>query len=218
MQKITTSLIVVVFVLFANLIYAGGDDFMYFSAFEFKHKINDSLDVFIQPELRFNDDISELYYWHIRNGIIYHLDKNLDLVSTYRLKQTEDSTGSWIPENRLELEINPKISLNGFKLSDRNRFEYRDLRGSKDRWRYRNMLKISRYLEQYKITPYISEEIFYDFEINKLETNWATLGVSKKLTKEITGSIFYRWESKRVGTTSHWDSNHILGTKIGYKF
>lgn len=213
--------LIFIFCLFTSQICAaGGDDLQYFSSYELKHKINDSFDIFIQPDLRFNDDIGNLYYWHVRSGIVYHLHKNLDLGATYRIKQTKTAKGSWIPEHRLEMEINPKIAVGNFKIVNRNRFEYRKLHASEVRWRYRNMIKIAYPLEikGKKIIPFISQEIFYDMEVEKYNVNWVTVGVSKKLTKNVSGTFFYRVESKRVKLSSHWDTNHILGTKLSYKF
>ena len=47
-----------------------------------------------------------------------------------------------------------------------------------------------------------------------MHLNWLTLGGDKKVTENLTLGLFYKAEAVRVGTTSEWDTNHYLGTKV----
>ncbi|MBL7071415.1 MAG: DUF2490 domain-containing protein [Candidatus Omnitrophica bacterium] len=209
---------VIVFVLFqANLSLA--DDVRMFNYYQIKYKINDKFDVFIQPDMRFNDDIRELYYYHIRNGVTFHALENLDLGATYRFLESK-SGSQWPNEHRLELEAMPKITLGDYKLSYRGRFEYRWLQNAADRWRYRSLGKVAYMAEigDFAFTPYISNEIFYDFEINKLHMNRATLGADKKINENLLLGLFYLNETARAGETDEWNTRHYIGTKIVVSF
>jgi hypothetical protein len=196
------------------------DDVKMFNFYQIKYKANDRFDIFVQPDTRFRDDIGEIYYYHFRNGIVFHAFKNLDLGATYRFARNKNSSGNWLNEHRLELDIAPKVKIADFSLLNRVRFEYRGLRKSRDRWRYRNLSKITgnAKIGDFEFIPYISEEIFYDFEIDKMHLNWATIGVDKKINKNLLVGIFYRNEASRVGTKDQWDTNHVIGTKVVFSY
>lgn len=202
-----------------NAVFAG-DDLKMFNFYQLKHKINDKCDVFIQPDMRFNDNIGEFNYYHIRTGLAYHAFKNLDLGATHRFLQSKNAAGKWLDENRIELEITPKTTLANFSLSDRSRFEYRSIEQSRDRWRYRNLIKAAypAKIGKFEFTPYLSNEIFYDMEINKLNLNWATVGADRKISKNLLVGVFYLNELTRVGTKNEWDTNHVIGTKAAVSF
>ena len=183
--KVFIALIMVLVLLQAGLSFA--DDVKMYNFYQLKYKINDKFDVFIQPDMRFNDDIREFYYYHFRNGVTYHALENLDLGATYRFAENKNSAGEWLDEHRLELQATPKVTLGDVKLANRSRFEHRWLQDSKDRWRYRNFSKIaySAKIGDFEFTPYVSEEIFYDFEIEKLHLNWVAAGIDKKINKNL---------------------------------
>jgi hypothetical protein len=130
--------------------------------------------------------------------------------------QNKNSANRWLDEHRLELDFTPKVEIGGFKLSNRGRFEHRWLEASDDKWRYRNLSQIAYPTEigNFGFIPYVSEEFFYDFDMEKVHLNWATIGVDKKITKNLLVGLFYRNEAIRVGTKSEWDTNHVLGTKV----
>jgi hypothetical protein len=170
--------------------------------------------------MRFRDDIGDFFYYHFRNGVVFHANKNLDLGTTYRIARSENSAGDWSTEHRLELDITPKFKAGDFNISNRGRFEHRWLESAADRWRYRNEFKVAypTAIGDFKLTPYISEELYYDFEVDKMNLNWAKLGADKKITEHLLLGIFYMHEASRVGTTSEWDTNHYLGTKAVLSF
>jgi len=214
-----TVVVVVICLLQSNTVFAKDDVKMY-NFFQLKYKVNDSFDAFIQPDTRFNDDIGKFNYYHVRTGVVFHAYKNLDLGSTYRFVESKKAKGNWLNERRLEFDIAPKIVINGFKLVNRSRFEHRRLEVSKDRWRYRNLSKVAYPMEikGFDCVPYVGEEVFYDFETDKWFLNWATIGVDKKITKNLTLGIFYLNEVARVGLRNEWDTNHFVGTKVAFSF
>ncbi len=221
MKSAALVLILVMVVSFvASDVFAG--DSKYYSEFALKHKINDKFDVFFTPELRLNDDMGNLYYYSLRGGATYHAHKNLDLSLASRFLQTKDSKGKWDTDTYYvpEMIIIPKVTVRGFNLSDANKFEYRVIENSTDRWVYRNLATVAypTKIGNFEFTPYISDEIYYDFEINKMNLNWATIGANKKITKNLTVGLYYRNEASRTGTTSKWVTNNILASNITIDF
>ncbi|MFH0771984.1 MAG: DUF2490 domain-containing protein [Candidatus Omnitrophota bacterium] len=205
---------------FSTSVFAG--DGKYYSEFALKHKINDKFEVFFTPEMRLNDDMGNLYYYSLRGGATYHAHKNLDLSLASRFLQTKDSKGDWDTDTYYipEMIIIPKVTVKGFNLSDANKFEYRVIENSTDRWVYRNLATIAYPTKicNFEFTPYISDEIYYDFLIEKMNLNWATVGANKKITKNLTVGLYYRNEAVRTGTTSKWVTNNILGSNVTIDF
>ncbi|MDD5449809.1 MAG: DUF2490 domain-containing protein [Candidatus Omnitrophica bacterium] len=205
---------------FVTSVFASGDN-KYYSEFALKHKLNDKFDLFFTPELRFNDDMGNFYYYHVRAGSTFHACKNLDLAIAYRFIQNKVN-GKWDNNDvqYIEMLAIPKIKLGGFDVSDANKLERRFYENARDRWVYRNLLTFAYPAKicNFEFTPYISDEVYYDFELNKVNLNWATLGANKKINKYLTLGLYYRAETSRVGSSSKWPTNHILGTNISVNF
>lgn len=210
----------------ATLLCAGrapaATDNKYYSEYALKHKLNDKFDLFFTPEFRSSNDMGNLYYYHWRAGSTYHAHKNLDLALAYRYIQTQDSKGEWdnADTQYIEMMIIPKIKLKGFNLSDANRFERRFHKNARDRWVYRNYstLAYPAKIGGFEFTPYISDEVYYDFEIDKVNLNWAIIGVNKKVAKNLTVGIYYKDETSRVGVSNKWITAHVLGTNVTIDF
>lgn len=197
-------------------------DNKYYSEFVFKHKLNDKFGVFFNPEVRLNDNMGNAYYQQYRLGATFHTNKYLDLTGAYRFIAQKDSTGDWSNSDMqyIEMIAVPKIKVAGFNLSDANKMEYRYIENARDRWVYRNLVTIA-YPSKvfgFELTPYVSNEIYYDFEIDKMNLNWATVGATKKLNKYLTLGLYFRNESSRVGVSSKWVTNYILGSNVTVDF
>ncbi len=206
---------------FTPPLFASTDN-KYYSEYAIKYKVNDEFDLFFTPELRLNDDIGNLYYYQIRGGVTFHAHKNLDLSGAYRFIQTKDAKGNWDNNDTqyVEMIVIPKVKLAGFDLSDANKFERRFIENARDRWVYRNLATVAypAKIKNFEFIPYISDEIYYDWEINKVNLNWATAGINKKITKNLTVGIYYRHENSRVGSSSKWLTNHIVGSNVTIGF
>jgi len=200
--------------------FAAGDN-KYYSEFAFKHKLNDKFDLFFTPEFRFNDDMSNFYYYSLRIGSTFHAHKNLDLALAYRFLQNKVA-GNWDQNDvqYIEMLAIPKIKLGGFDISDANKLERRYYENARDRWVYRNLLTFAypTKIGNFEFIPYVSEEIYYDFDIDEMNLNWATLGANKKINKYLTVGLYFRDETSRVGTSSKWVTNYILGSNVTVNF
>ncbi len=197
-------------------------DNKYYSEYVLKHKINDKFDLFFTPEFRAKNDMGNIYYYQWRLGSTFHAHKYLDLATAYRYIQTKDSSGEWSNNDThyIELIAIPKTKFAGFDLSDANKIEYRFIENARDRWFYRNLITVAypAKIFAFEFTPYVSNEIYYDFEIDKMKQNWVTIGANKKISKNITAGLFVRNEAVRAGTSSKWTTAHILGSNVTVNF
>ncbi|MFH1691652.1 MAG: DUF2490 domain-containing protein [Candidatus Omnitrophota bacterium] len=217
-MKVVLGLIMALFM--GGIVFAEGDN-KYYSEFAFKHKLNDQFDVFFTPEFRYKDDMGNFYYYHMRVGSTFHAHKNLDLALAYRFIQNK-ADGEWDNNNiqYIEMIAVPKITLGGFDISDANKIERRYYQNAPNRWVYRNLLRFAypAKIGGFAFTPYVSNEVYYDFELNKANLDWITLGATKKISDYLTLGVYYRAELSRVGSSNKWVTNQVLGTNVSVNF
>lgn len=218
LSKFILGLIAVCFI--GGVAFAEGDN-KYYSEYCFKRKLNDKFDLFFTPEFRFKDDMGDLYYYHLRLGSTFHAHKNLDLALAYRFIQNKVN-GDWSNNNveYVETLVIPKIKLGGFDISDVNKLERRFYENAPDRWVYRNLLMFAypAKIGAFEFTPYVSNEVYYDFEVGKANLDWITLGANKRINKYLMLGLYYRAEISRAGSSSKWVTNQVLGSNISVDF
>lgn len=178
-------------------------------------KINDRLKVTLEEEFRFGDDASEFFYYHYDGGIVYSVNKNLDLGLNYR--QVYDKKvphGKFKEENRPHMNATVKWELFGFKLDDRSRLEYRHFDYQSDRWRYRNKVtaKFPWKFTKLAIQPYLSDELFLSSMGTALSENRGYCGFLFSFFNNLKGELYYMLKSNKTG--GKWKAGNILGAKV----
>jgi len=210
---------VVTIVLISEVCFASDDgDLQYWSTAGVSFDIDKDWKFKFEEEFRFGDNAGH-FYRHSDFGVVYKSFADwIDLGFNYRQVFEKDSKGQWRQENRPHLNVTLKSKLFGFDLSDRSRLEYRDREIKKDIWRYRNKLTIRLPLEftELKLKPYLADEVFINLDEEGYNRNRLYGGVSFKLSKNLTGDIFYLWQSSRSGG-SRKDIN-VLGTALKFYF
>lgn len=136
--------------------------------------------------------------------------------------------GPMIAENRPTLDVN--LSAPEFwklKLDARSRFEYRDKHGSTAYMRYRERfrLRTSWSVTDFKISPYVSDELFFsdkpDTKAKDLfDRNRAQIGLSARPIPSIAGlsmNVYYMvqhdWKKDHG-----WKPTNVFGLELGYSF
>lgn len=212
-------LVSIVFVVSLAGISLGFDDgdFQYWNTENVSIKLRDDWKLKIEEEFRFGDNITDFYYQHTDVGVTYSgIAEWLDLGLNYRLVFEE--SGDWRYENRPYLNATVKHNVENFKLSNRGMLEYRDKEKGKDGWRYRNKftVKMPYEIKDFKLTPYIADEIFVDFIEGGLNRNRLYAGVGFKVFKNVGIDLFYLWQiSEKSGD---WTNANVLGTKVKLAF
>ncbi|MDD4202279.1 MAG: DUF2490 domain-containing protein [Candidatus Omnitrophica bacterium] len=193
-------------------------DLQYWLTTSMDAKINNSWKMKADNELRFGDSAGTLYYEHVDLGLTYSgLAKWLDVGGNYRLVY-EKKGKSWFYENRPHINVTLKGSVYDFKLSNRNRLEYRDKETGKDGWRYRNKTAIKYPIktEHFNITPYIADEVFADFIVCEISENRLYGGVEFKAMDHLYLDIYYMWKANRKNNV--WTNANVIGTQIKLSF
>jgi len=197
--------------------YAFDDgDFQYWNTESIEAKFNKDWKIKVAEEFRFGDNAGSFYYNHIDAGLSYLLNEQIKLTVNYRqIFQKKDN--KWNPEYRPHINGTVKAKWNGLVFKDRNRFEYRIKESADNLWRYRNKLSINLPFKWTKlnIQPYIADEIFYDFNENRLSRNRAYAGFKILFLENLKGEIYYMYQLTK---SSNWKGCDILGTSLKVVF
>lgn len=195
-------------------------DFQWWTSAGASLDINKDWKCDFEEEFRFGDDAGELYYHHSDLGFVYQgLADWIDLGFNYRqVFARADSAGEWKQENRPHLNVTLKGKLLGLGVSNRARFEYRDIEDQEDHWRYRNKftVKVPLELTELKFKPYVADEVFVPLNDDNISINRVYAGVSFDVLDNMTGEVFYLWQSSRA--PGDWNDTNVLGTRLKFRF
>ncbi len=210
-------LIFIAIIVISGTAYAFDDhDIQYWNTENISWNIHKDWNLSVEEEFRFGDNVTDYYYQHSDFGITYSILEWLDLSLNYRLIFEEDD-GDWDYESRPHYNVTAKHDILGFAVSNRSRFERRNREDTSDGWRYRNKSTIKApKITKHGLQPYIADEFFVDLINDKLNTNRLYGGIGFKVFKKLKADIYYLWQAKE--SDNHWDSSHVIGTKLKLAF
>lgn len=172
----------------------------------------------LEEEFRYGDNASELYYQHYDVGLAYDVNKHLTTSIGYR-QIYDGEKGKFRPEYQPNINITPKYELYGFKIEDRNRFEYKlydDYRADMVEYRNRLLVRAPWKFPPLGIQPYVSDEVFVYLNSFWWRRNRFAAGVTLDIIKNIKGDIYYMLQSTKK--SGRWTEANILGMKIKVAF
>jgi len=147
----------------------ASDEWEYKSKYVAEAKINDKLDVKINPEFVFNDNMSRFCEYNVDIGLDWKCREWLVISPCLKLIEAK-SGNEWRKEIRPDPDITLRWNRQSFKFDDRNRMEYRIREDRNNVWRYRNRIRV-KYpvkLTRFEITPFISNEIFWALDASEI--------------------------------------------------
>ncbi len=203
----------------------AGDDFQTWYTLEIRKSIHPEWELFFMPEARVRDDSSELFYHEYRQGVRFSPSKHLTLGLQYLFVRSENAAGKHRDEQTGELDVTPKTTLGPLQLSLRWRLALRTIEGSagEQEFQMRFMPKLAypTRLGNRKLTPYVADDLFYDYTRDAFNQNRLFVGISLPL-KEFRGArssldLYYMLQHQ-LGTRRDWSSNEVLGTKLTIQF
>lgn len=204
-------------ILMANPLFCV-DDWMFWNTDSIQGKLTEKLSAKIESEFRFKDDMSEHYYTHGDIALTYSIYKWFDMAIAYRQIYSLKGT-DWKDTNYPHINGTVKWNWADWKFSNRARLAYSMSEGADDYWQFRSILVMKSPWEitPLKLNPYISDEVFYNFDSEEWTENRAIIGFGFPLFLEnIIGKIYYMYNSKK--SQDEWDNYNILGTEVSVKF
>ena len=202
----------------------ANDDFQSWNSLELSKRFGTAWEIFFLPEIRIRDNAGDLFYHEYRQGVRWKPSKHLQL-GLNNLFVRNASSGKPREEHAGELDITPKATVGPFDLSLRWRVALRAAQGSsgEQEWQMRLMPKMAfpTQLAGHKITPYVADDLFYDYTRAAWNQNRVFLGVAvplgKALGADVGVEVYYMLQSQ-LGQRHDWNSNHILGTRLSVRF
>lgn len=168
-------------------------------------------------ESRYKDDMSDHHYSHLDVALSYDFLDWLEIGTNYRYI-SRATPGGWKRENRPSINAELKWKWADFEFSDNNKLEYRIIEDYEDIWRYKNKLKIEYPVEwtELKISPHVSEVIFWDFDVGQLNGYRLEAGFSMQLLKNSELCIAYQFGNDKF--RENWIDRNFLITQLKISF
>lgn len=173
-----------------------------------------------RANLATRDGFSDTFFGYVDVNYRHKLSKPWAVEAGYRHAFLELGN-QWREEYRPMLGLYWRGKLGEGKFSNRHRIEWRSFEGNiEDRIRYRNesVWTSSNTITDYKLTPFIEEEFFYDTTNSEFNSNWLTFGISKFWSHNKKGGmkwkLGYRLQSQKFN--GEWEDRHMLVTGVSF--
>jgi hypothetical protein len=153
----------------------------------------------------------------LRNEPDVYRNRYLTFRAGYRYR-TSLTPGDPVRESRIIIEVNSRYHLPWqLVISDRNRGEFRFIRGQAFATRYRNRLRLERDINcgSYTFTPYVYDEIFYDPRYDQWTPNRYALGFQFPAGEHIVLEPYYL---RQDGNRSNPPHTNVFGFKFNLYF
>jgi len=180
-------------------------------------KTTEKLSFFINGNIRFRENMSRFSDERAGFGLVYKHNKYVSFTPSYLYAAQQPAPGRNLYESRLRMAVTFENRWKNFSIDDRNLVEYRFRNSSADSVRYRNRLRFVYPLvknDKEIVAPFVQEEVFYDFREKAFSRSDLVLGVTRKLSSNVSADFFYQWQANRSGSPKHLN---ILGVNFKIK-
>ena len=166
--------------------------------------------------LRVGRDISHPVDQRVGVGFTFRFGKYVNFAPHYFHIGTRpfENRKGW--ENRLVFPITFRFNARQFRLSDRNQFERRFRSNGTRSTRYRNRFQIEHPVgsDKLKLSLFVSDEVFYDWAVNRWLRNRFSIGATKVFNSHFTQEFYYMKQND--GVTVPGDLN-VIGTTLRFR-
>lgn len=160
---------------------------------------------FINGTLRFGRNISHFADERIGFGFDFKLNKNITFTPSYLYRADQPYKNKKEFETRLRFALTLEKKFEKFSIKDRNLIEYRMRNSRADSTRYRNKSNFTfPFIKNKKevFSPFLADEIYYDFSEKEFTRNEFSAGISKKFNKNLTADFFYLLQKNKGNVLS----------------
>lgn len=127
-------------------------------------------------------------------GFDLKLNKYWSFSPTYVYRRGEPLRDRKEFEHRLRFDVTVGHKWKNFSLKDRSRFEFRLRNSRSDSARYRNKFTFAfpvKRNDKEIFSPFVADEVYYDFTAKEFTTNEISAGVTRKLSKNTSADLFW---------------------------
>ncbi len=150
--------------------------------------------------LRFGRNVSRPVDERIGVGFNYRINKYFSLAPDIFYRGTQPFKGRRDYETRFRFAVVLENKWKHFSIANRNQIEYRMRNSRQDSVRYRNRFRFNYSLIKAKtelFTPFISDEVFHDFQVKAWTRNEFFVGIGKKFNNNFSTDIYYLFAKDR---------------------
>lgn len=160
---------------------------------QFAIPLTGTTDFNVLGTLRFGRNITRPVYERLGLGATFRLRKYLSVSPNYSYIGTQPIKDRRNWESRLSLPVTLRFNAGEFRISDGNVFERRIRHPGGNSTRYRNKFQVEHPLgaKDWRLSWFVSDEVFYDWAIDRWVRNRFSLGVIKVYNKHFTQDLFY---------------------------
>lgn len=144
--------------------------------------------------------MTDKYLFKLEQAIAFKMNKFLK-IAPYYVWQESKTKGNYDRSDLVYLDVTGKIPLKelfDLKIVDRLRYQYNF---DKELTIWRNSTRLTKAFKfgKFELSPFIEDEIFYDTKQDKLNENWASVGISLALNKYTNLGVLYLLDTKKKG-------------------
>jgi hypothetical protein len=182
-----------------------------------KGKTTDKLSLLFITSIRLGQNRLAPVDERVGGGFEVALNKYFSLSPTYVYVASQPGRGRKDFEHRVRFDVTYSQKFKHISIKDRNRLEYRIRNWRQDSVRYRNKFTFGVPVHRDKkelFTPYVADEVYYDFTATQWSRNDLLFGIQKKFSDRLNADFFYCW---RHNTSGHPVNVHALGVNLRIK-
>lgn len=195
-----------------------GEDTQFWNETTVEFPLTKKVSGVVVGNLRVTDNISDLSDKRIGFAVKFKTGKNISIQPGYLFRVQTASGRANRYEHRARLDITPAFDFKNFSIENRSRFEHRfKTNGRDDDTFYRNRTKLKipvKSNEKTIITPFVSNDTYFDLQNPNVYRNDTVLGVSRKFNKNLTSEFFYQY---RRNFQSGEKYINIIGVNLKFK-
>lgn len=191
----------------------SNNNFQYWLITNLKAHISPDMQISFQQRYNFGFDEFHTRLNLFEVGIAYDVTDWFNLGLSYKQLYFNDGNSGFYSENRPQLAGTFSARYSDFRFSLRNRLDYRHFEVKETYFSYNNKFTL-RYMK-FPFQPFISEELFYNIEVPKIELLRLTSGLYMAL-KYCKIEVYYGYE---ISSSSVLRKTHnAFGNTISFEF
>ncbi len=171
----------------------------------------------VETGARWGDSMSDYFYEVAEPGVTWKAQSWLDVGASYEIIR-QKKNGDWLDEQVPKVTVTLKGDSGPLQLSNRSRFEYRIREAASDEWRYRDRLRLqlAKGLTEWKLKPFVDDELYYSGDEQLFNENRASAGFGFEPRAWLKAELYYMVRSTLKSNV--WTDSNILGVKLGFSF
>lgn len=204
---------------FSQVLYGGSWDYEYWQHFNYTNWKSGKCQLYTIGQFHFDRDASKCYLMKGAENFAYQVLPDLDLEAHYVFLRSKSRAAlKYTNAHRIELEVNPSLSLDNVTVTWRNRLEISKRQGIHYiQFFFRHRILLSFPIKNCGMITGVQcyDELFYHFYNKKITQNrFAPLVVTLALTKDVSLDLFVVLRNYLSGT--RWYRSLVFGTELDF--